>query len=156
MLNYSLNLLHMVEDKKRHQDFADRLNAVLKEKGYSVNDLSSAIKVTYEMARRYTMGTAKPRTEKMQKIATWLGVTTSWLDYGEHTVQEDTAEYATSPTEQLPAITSQEEKFPGLSEDEIRLLLLFRKFPDIEARNMLSAFEMRYKELKEYYTKYSR
>ncbi|VXC86976.1 conserved hypothetical protein [Enterobacterales bacterium 8AC] len=41
-----------------------------------------------------------------------------------------------------------------LSQDEMRLLDLYRKLPDAEQANMLAAFEMRFKELKEYYERY--
>ncbi|HGJ5854940.1 MULTISPECIES: helix-turn-helix domain-containing protein [Arsenophonus] len=41
-----------------------------------------------------------------------------------------------------------------LSQDEMKLLDLFRELPNAEKLNMLSAFEMRLKELKEYYNRY--
>lgn len=41
-----------------------------------------------------------------------------------------------------------------LSQDEMKLLELFRELPNAEKLNMLSAFEMRLKELKEYYNRY--
>jgi transcriptional regulator with XRE-family HTH domain len=51
-------------------------------KNLSVKQLSQAGQVTYEMARRYTLGTAKPRDEKLIRIAEWLNVPPAWLDYG--------------------------------------------------------------------------
>ena len=69
-----LTLLPMVEKANKHQDFANRLTEEMRRQRRSVKDLSQACDVTYEMARRYTLGTAKPRDEKLQKIADWLNV----------------------------------------------------------------------------------
>lgn len=82
MFEVSCNLLPMVEDKSKYTDFANRLNALLTDKEITVRDLSNLSGVTYEMARRYTLGTAKPRDEKMLKIAERLGVSPAFLDYG--------------------------------------------------------------------------
>ncbi|XYQ56792.1 LexA family transcriptional regulator [Pectobacterium carotovorum] len=81
MLDDACNLLFMVEEPK-HNDFAYRLNLLLNNKSISVTDLSKISGVSYEMARRYTMGTAKPRDDKMLKIADMLGVSAAYLDYG--------------------------------------------------------------------------
>ncbi|OJU88485.1 MAG: peptidase S24, partial [Acinetobacter sp. 38-8] len=48
----------------------------------SVNDLKDAMGVTYEMARRYTLGTAKPREEKLKKLAEIFNVDISFLSHG--------------------------------------------------------------------------
>ncbi len=69
----ALNLLLMVEDAK-YKDFADRLNKSLQEQSIGVKELSEFSGVSYEMARRYTLGTAKPRDEKMIRIADRLAV----------------------------------------------------------------------------------
>lgn len=81
ILEVGCNLLPMVEESK-YKDFADRLNGVLAEKNVSVTDLATISGVSYEMARRYTLGTAKPRDEKMLKIADQLSVSPAFLDYG--------------------------------------------------------------------------
>ena len=122
----------------------------------SVKDLSLACDVTYEMARRYTLGTAKPRDEKLQKIADWLNVQAAWLDYGEG----DSATGILPETEfsgfhaSEPNVDSDAE-FRELSEDEKRLVRVFRQFPSVEAKNMLLAFEMRYKQLYDFFLKYA-
>src|SRR5690606_12532580 len=41
------------------------------------------LKVTYEMARRYTLGVAMPRDDKLVAIAQRLGVQTAWLKFGD-------------------------------------------------------------------------
>ncbi|WP_324285336.1 LexA family transcriptional regulator [Enterobacter ludwigii] len=80
-MSCALNLLLMVEDAK-YKDFADRLNKSLQEKSIGVKELSQFSGVSYEMARRYTLGTAKPRDEKMIRIAERLAVSPAYLDYG--------------------------------------------------------------------------
>lgn len=75
------NLLLMVEEAK-YKDFAERLNKSLQEKDLGVKELSEFSGVSYEMARRYTLGTAKPRDEKMLRIAERLKVSPAYLDYG--------------------------------------------------------------------------
>ncbi len=76
-----LNLLLMVEESK-YKDFADRLNKSLQRHGLGVRELSELSGVSYEMARRYTLGSAKPRDEKMIRIAERLSVHPAYLDYG--------------------------------------------------------------------------
>jgi len=77
----ALNLLLMVENAK-YKDFAERLNKSLQEQSIGVKELSEFSGVSYEMARRYTLGTAKPRDEKMIRIAERLAVSPAYLDYG--------------------------------------------------------------------------
>lgn len=150
-----LNLLSMVEKTNKHQEFADRLTAVMNKKGLSVKELSEACGVTYEMARRYTIGTAKPRDEKLSRIAEWIGVDPVWLDYGDNRANffphQPTPVIETQP----PHVESDSAEFAYLSEEEKRLVRVFRKFPDHEAKNMLLAFEMRYKQLYDFYAKYT-
>lgn len=149
-----LNLLPMVEKTNKHQDFADRLNLEMSKKNLSVKQLSLAGQVTYEMARRYTLGTAKPRDEKLIRIAEWLNVPPAWLDYG---AKENAFETAKKPeaVSSAPLEPSDEAEFSNLSDDEKRLIRVFRKFPDTEANNMLLAFEIRYKKLLEIYSEYA-
>lgn len=77
----ALNLLLMVEESK-YKDFAERLNKSLQSHSLGVKELSELSGVSYEMARRYTLGTAKPRDEKMLRIAEKLSVSPAYLDYG--------------------------------------------------------------------------
>lgn len=77
----ALNLPLMVEEAK-YKDFADRLNKSLQNMDFGVKELSEISGVSYEMARRYTLGTAKPRDEKMMRIAERLSVSPAYLDYG--------------------------------------------------------------------------
>ncbi|MDH2066866.1 S24 family peptidase [Pantoea sp. GD03673] len=77
----ALTLPLMVEETK-YKDFADRLNKSLQSKAMGVKELSELSGVSYEMARRYTLGTAKPRDKKMLRIADKLSVSPAYLDYG--------------------------------------------------------------------------
>ena len=148
------NLLPMVEKSNKHQDFANRLNLEMSKNDYSVKQLSHAGQVTYEMARRYTLGTAKPRDEKLIRIAEWLNVPPAWLDYG---AVENGGEISNTPEfiPDAPLDTDDGAEFSNLSDSEKRLIRVFRKFPDIEANNMLLAFEVRYKKLLEFYSEYA-
>ena len=85
-------LLPVVENGKKsqvqtvkYQEFASRLKSLMEKDGSpikTVNQLKDAIEVTYEMARRYTLGIAKPREEKMQVLAERFNVDISYLDHG--------------------------------------------------------------------------
>lgn len=73
----------MVESETKHPEFAKRLSDAMQAAGVSVTDLKNHLKVTYEMARRYTMGVAMPRDDKLVAIAQRLGVQTAWLKFGD-------------------------------------------------------------------------
>lgn len=83
MTNYCQlrNLLPMVEEQK-YPDFAARLNGLISTSDISITQLSEKTGVTYEMVRRYTLGTAKPRTPTMRKLSAVLGVDAAYLEYG--------------------------------------------------------------------------
>lgn len=90
-VKFSCKLLPKVENdlrkmsKAKYQDFANRLNNLMKAQGSpitTVNQLKDAIGVTYEMARRYTLGTAKPREDKMKGLAKNFGIDIGFLDHG--------------------------------------------------------------------------
>ncbi|MDM1757169.1 MULTISPECIES: LexA family protein [Acinetobacter] len=78
------NRLKPVKDAK-HIEFANRLKKLMDADGSpitTVNQLKDAINVTYEMARRYTLGTAKPREDKLKELADKFSVDISYLDHG--------------------------------------------------------------------------
>ncbi len=71
----------------KHLEFANRLKKLMEAKDSpitSVNALSDAMGVTYEMARRYTLGTAKPREDKLKELADKFLVEISYLDHGSY------------------------------------------------------------------------
>ena len=63
-------------------DLASRLNELMAKQGKNIVDLQKAIGVTYEMARRYTLGTATPRDKKIEAMAKYFGVSPAYLKYG--------------------------------------------------------------------------
>lgn len=63
---------------------SDRLNKLMNENPKAtIAELSRVAGVSYEMARRYILGTAEPRKEKLGKIAEYFNVKPSWLQFGE-------------------------------------------------------------------------
>ncbi|WP_410015840.1 S24 family peptidase [Sodalis sp. C49] len=72
----------MVEKLDKYRDFAERLNLLMQQSKVDISTLKTISGVSYEMARRYTLGTAKPRDEKMIKIADHFEVSPAYLDYG--------------------------------------------------------------------------
>ena len=74
----------MVEKPKvRHPEFARRLHLAAQPIGVTINDIKTEVKVTYEMARRYWKGIAKPRGKKMELLAALLKISPADLEYGE-------------------------------------------------------------------------
>ena len=75
------------------EEFAARLVEALLDSGHrssrnaksgvDVGPLAKHIKVTREMARRYTEGRAVPDLNKMKLMAEWLGVRLPWLRDGD-------------------------------------------------------------------------
>ncbi|STD21352.1 helix-turn-helix domain-containing protein [Enterobacter asburiae] len=61
--------------------------------------------------------------------------------------------FRASPRQNQTQATDAE--FRELSEDEKRLVRVYRQFPSVEAKNMLLAFEMRYKQLYDFFLKYA-
>jgi len=70
----------------RYADFAQRLTMLMAAEGSaipSVTALKNLLEISYEMARRYTLGQAKPRDRKLILLAEALGTTPAYLDHGE-------------------------------------------------------------------------
>lgn len=73
--------------------FSDRLVFAMKERGLNsprgalkvqIQPLAEAAGVSHEMARRYLLGTAEPKSDDVKRtIATWLNVSYTWLLTGE-------------------------------------------------------------------------
>lgn len=87
-----VNSRPMKANKKISAAFASRLTARMRERGLlspsarsgvDVGALAAAVGISYEMARRYAEGLAIPRPDKLAAIADFLGVTSSWLLWGE-------------------------------------------------------------------------
>lgn len=73
----------MNDKPAKHLEFGQRLSGLMDEKGLKIADVQRATGINYEMIRRYREGIAKPRDDGMQKLADCLGVSTSYLAFGE-------------------------------------------------------------------------
>ncbi|WP_392565830.1 S24 family peptidase [Utexia brackfieldae] len=79
---------------KEKDMFPQRLKAVMSEKRVTIKALSDYTKLSYEMIRRYTLGQAIPRSDNLENIAKFLGVSQSWLQYG----IDENGDRSTSPS----------------------------------------------------------
>lgn len=87
-ISTSSNLLLMVDNDTtgmhvRYPEFAKRVQDAAEKQGVTVNDIKATLKVTYEMARRYFLGMAMPRKEKMEALASLLKVEAGALQWGQ-------------------------------------------------------------------------
>lgn len=73
----------------KYPEFANRLTASMEQKAINMKQLSERSEISYEMIRRYTAGYAMPRQKGMKSIANILGVTASWLQFGECKVENN-------------------------------------------------------------------
>lgn len=67
----------------KHPEFKRRLRTMAKVAGIGVADIKTRLGVTYEMARRYWLGYAKPRGKKMEMLAKLALTTPAYLEYGD-------------------------------------------------------------------------
>lgn len=76
---------------------------------------------------------------------------TNWFKRG--TISKDSATRlaAAAKTSLSWVLTGAEEAGGGLSPDETELIEVYRQLPPIEQRNMIAAFQMRLKQLNEFY-----
>lgn len=92
----------MVEAMRvKHPQFAVRLQAAAKKKGVTINDVKRGMNCTYEMARRYWLGIAKPTQEaKRFKLAAIVGADPAALEYGPgYKTEQAAARYDVSVTD---------------------------------------------------------
>lgn len=81
----------MVETKGmpiRYPEFGERVLAAMKERNADVQGIvnffkARGIKITYEMVRRYSLGQAMPRPDRIALLAEALGRTPAELQFGE-------------------------------------------------------------------------
>lgn len=66
----------------RHPEFAERLSQAMHAAGLSITDIKNRLGITYEMARRYTLGLAMPRKEKLSQLAVMVNKSPSFLAFG--------------------------------------------------------------------------
>ena len=92
-------MLPMVENNAPYADFANRLNSYLKERDISITQLMQIAQCTYEMARRYTLGRAKPRDARLSLICDYLNITEAELTYGVNSGSSNAVESSLKPVE---------------------------------------------------------
>lgn len=92
----------MVETKGmpiRYPEFGGRVLAAMKERNADVQGIvnffkARGIKITYEMVRRYSLGQAMPRPDRIALLAEALGRTPAELQFGEQPKPEHTPDMA--------------------------------------------------------------
>jgi transcriptional regulator with XRE-family HTH domain len=72
-------------DKTR---FSNRLGPLLTKEHKDIRELAAVAGCSYEMARRYLVGSGKPSYERIERIAGWLGVDPDWLAFGDKTNED--------------------------------------------------------------------
>ncbi|MGC0152742.1 helix-turn-helix domain-containing protein [Chromobacterium vaccinii] len=72
----------MVEEKNTETQLSRNISTLMQLHGLTPKLFSKEVPVTYEMMRRYMSGAARPRTEKLARLADLLGVTAADLEYG--------------------------------------------------------------------------
>ncbi len=92
-------MLPMVENNAPYAEFANRLNSYLKERDISITQLMQIAQCTYEMARRYTLGRAKPRDARLSLICDYLNITEAELTYGVNSGSSNAVESKLIPVE---------------------------------------------------------
>ncbi|WP_141113146.1 helix-turn-helix domain-containing protein [Chromobacterium haemolyticum] len=76
---------------------AQNIRSRMEQTGKSIKDISDCLGVTYEMARRYTLATARPRQKKLERLAELLGTSLQELEYGTPQARKVTITKATQP-----------------------------------------------------------
>lgn len=71
-----------MNESVKYQDFGERVERLMKQKQVELKDVANATDISYEMIRRYLAGIAKPRNDKMQKLADYFGVSMAYLGFG--------------------------------------------------------------------------
>jgi phage repressor protein C with HTH and peptisase S24 domain len=93
----------------RYPEFAERLTAAMEKGGITVNMIKNALGISYEMARRYTLGQALPREQRLIELAKLCHLSPSYLSYGEGDGGAGTGStFATDARYPLPAAPSRQ------------------------------------------------
>lgn len=83
--------------------------------GVDVAAMAAAAGISYEMARRYAEGIAQPKPEVLRKIAAWLGVSASWLMYGEGPMESGPGEIDVAMLESCLAAVEEAQRIAGVT-----------------------------------------
>lgn len=78
-----LPMVETTHKNTRYPNFGSKVAAAMRREGVSVMDIKQALNVSYEMARRYSLGEAKPRDDRMRKLAGLLKESPASLQFDE-------------------------------------------------------------------------
>lgn len=112
----------------RYPDFAKRVQKAMDDHQISVTEIKNRLKVTYEMARRYSLGQAMPRQEKLAVLGELLGETPAYLAYGQEPDVTIKNPDGTVTVIQLKTTAAQKEEDLTPSEEEFALI------PELDVR----------------------
>ncbi|MEG7414661.1 helix-turn-helix transcriptional regulator [Serratia marcescens] len=129
-VSHWLIITNMNTEKIRATPIAQRLEELIQTRHISKSDMARIAGVSRSSVNGwFKRGTISK--ESASKIAAATGVSLSWV-LGEDDSQKN-----------------------GLTEEEQRLLDIYRQFSNTERSNMVAAFEMRLQEVKDYYARYA-
>ncbi len=133
----------------QYETSARRIKQVLYELGWNQSRLAKEIGVSAQAVQLWAKGKSRPNGPNLTRLSEVTGKPEAWF-FSEEMPQK--ASIGSPPP--IPDPGGGKEFLP-LTEEEIRLLMVYRKFPSVEAKNMLLAFEMRYKQIYDFYVTYA-
>ncbi|MEF9676050.1 helix-turn-helix domain-containing protein [Pectobacterium aroidearum] len=130
--------------------FSSRLNGALKELGISQSELARRMGITPQAVQRWCNGISTPRPNMMERLSSVTGKPEHWflmpLDGGSE-----------SPTHQESgtslAVRNHETSSP-LTEEENKLIHIYRDLPGSERKRMLELFQTRLHEINDFIEKH--
>ncbi|MFG6076963.1 helix-turn-helix domain-containing protein [Erwinia sp. OPT-41] len=130
----------------KHDVASRKIKQLLFEKGWNRSELARKLGVSAQTVHQWDKGITRPNGANLTKLAEVSGKAESWF------FQADNDDSPVSPSKPM---LMKDDEFSELTEEEKRLIRVYRLLADYDGNNMLLAFEMRYKELKAYekYTK---
>lgn len=81
-----LPMVDMTDTKgmpEKYPEFASRVQAAMRDHGITIKDIRLRLDISYEMARRYTLGQALPRQDKIHALAELLRLSPAELQFGD-------------------------------------------------------------------------
>lgn len=131
-----------------HDVSATKLRQLLFEKGWNKSELARKLGVSAQTVHQWEKGITRPSGKNLIKLSEVSGKPEHWFFQDSEDEQRGVTGTTKSPQ-------GNDMSFLPLSDKERRLLTVYRKFPSIEANNMLLAFEIRYQKLLEFYSEYA-
>ena len=132
-----------------HDVSASRLKQLLFEKGWNKSELARRLQVSAQTVHQWEKGMTRPSGKNLTKLAEVADKPEHWFFQ-----ENDGNTISASPVTALDT-PDKDPEFAFLTDEEKRLVRIFRKFPSVEANNMLLAFEVRYQKLLELYSEYA-